>query len=74
MSNQEKSKAHQTRKVIEQYENPNKDLEILQNYKKYITSLERLSNYTKVVSFASDDCEVPSNGEITEIGQIVMGD
>ena len=71
MSNGEKSKAHQTRKVLEQYENPNRDLEILQNYKKYITSSERLSNYTKVLSFDSDDCEVPSNGEITEIGQIL---
>ena len=74
MSNQEKDKAHQTRKVIEQYQNPNKDLEILENYKKYIISSGRLSNFTKVLSFAADDSPMPSNGEMTELGRIVMGE
>ena len=74
MSNQEKDRAHQTRKVIEQYENPNKDLEILENYKKYIVSSERLSDFTKVLSFAADDSPMPSNGEMTELGRIVMGE
>ena len=74
MSNQEKEKAHQTRKVIDQYQNPNKDLEILENYKKYIISKERLSDFTKVLSFAADDSPMPSNGEMTELGRIVMGE
>ena len=73
-SNQEKDKAHQSRKVIEQYENPNKDLEILESYKKYITSSERLSNFTRVLGFAAEDSQLPSNGEMTELGQIVMGE
>ena len=72
-SNQEKDKAHQSRKVIEQYEHPNKDLEILESYKNYITSSERLNNFTKVLGFAADDSPLPSNGEMTELGQIVMG-
>ena len=73
-SNQEKDKAHQSRKVIEQYENPNKDLQILESYKNYITSSERLNNFTKVLGFAADDSPLPSNGEMTELGQIVMGE
>ena len=74
ISNQEKDKAHQSRKVIEQYENPNKDLDILESYKKYITSSERLSNFIRVLGFASEDSPLPSNGEMTELGQIVMGE
>ena len=66
--------AHQSRKVIEQYSNPNKDLEILESYKNYITSSERLTKFTKVLGFAADDSPVPSDGEMTELGQIVMGE
>ena len=74
ISNQEKDKAHQSKKVREQYEAPNKDLEILENYQKYINSSERLSKFTKVLSFAADGSPLPSDGEMTELGQIVMGE
>ena len=74
ISNQEKDKAHQTKKVLEQYENPNKDLQILENYNNYKSSSERLSKFTRVLRFAADDSPLPSNGEMTELGQIVMGE
>ena len=44
------------------------------NYQKYIISSERLSKFTRVLSFAADDSPLPSDGEMTELGQIVMGE
>ena len=73
-SNEEKDKAHQTKKVMENYENPNKDLEILESYHIYIKGPERLSNFLKILDFSSDENLMPTNGEMTEFGEILMGE
>ena len=74
LSNEEKEKAHQTKKIIENYENPLKDKEILENYKKYLKSTDRLSNFTRVLEFSSEETPLPSEGEFTGHGNFTMGE
>ena len=73
-SNDEKAQAHENRKVMETYENPNKEAEILENYHSYIKSEGRLDNINKVLGFAQELAPIPTPGEMTEIGNIIMGE
>ena len=73
-SNEERAKAVHSNKTRDEYENPNKELEILEKYHKYIKSSERLSSLTKVLSYSSEDSPLPSGGDMVELGRIVMGE
>ena len=72
--NEGKEQAMQNKKTIEEYENPNKELIILEKYQEYISSSERLSNLTKVLNYSSNESPKPSNGQMSELGRIIMGE
>ena len=73
-SNDERAQAHENKKMIETYESPHKDIEILEKYKRYIESPSRINNITKVLNFATDDSPLPKPAEMTELGKITMGE
>ena len=73
-SNDEKAKAHEDKKKLETYQNPHKDIEILEKYNAYIESSTRLEHITKVVNFAEDDSPLPTSPEFGELGNITMGE
>ena len=43
-------------------------------YKKYLESTDRLSNVAKILKFSNINERIPSDGEMTELGRIVMGE
>lgn len=73
-SNDEKAQAHENRKVLETYEYPNKEAAILEKYHSYLKSEGRLKNINKVLGFAQEGAPLPTPGEMTEIGNIAMGE
>ena len=72
--NQDKERAQQNNKIRQEYEHPNKEAEILENYQKYIKSQERMSYINKILKFSRETAPKPSDGEITELAKIVMGE
>ena len=72
--NDGKKKTLINNKIISQYENPQKDLEILERYTKYTKSKERLNDIEKVMYYSETDAPPPSEGEFTKCGNITMGE
>jgi hypothetical protein len=72
--NEAKQKAQHDNKIRDEYENPNKDIQILERYQDYVKSSERLEDIEKVINFSSDEELMPSDGEMTELGRIIMGE
>ena len=72
--NDEKDKAQNENRVRHSYQHPNKEVEVLQRYKTYINSPERLSNINKILIHSDNEEKRPSDGEMTELGKIAMGE
>ena len=72
--NDGKKKALHNNKIIDEYKNPNREIEILEKYQKYIQSEERFSSLSKIINFSSETAQKPSDGEMTELGKIIMGE
>ena len=72
--NDGKKKALHNNKTIDAYQNPNKDIEILEKYHKYIQSEERFCSLSKIINFSSEMAQKPSDGEMTELGKTIMGE
>ena len=72
--NKDKERAIQVNKAIKEYENPNFEAEILERYQLYIKSPERLSQITKLLEHSAEGAPKVSDGEMTELGQIMMGE
>ena len=73
-SNNEKDQAHHSNKVRESYEKPNNDIEILERYQEYLKSLGRQTDIEKVLKFSHKESPLPTDGEWTRLGHIVMGE
>ena len=73
-ANEDKKQTVQINKVIKEIENPNYEIELLERYKTVIQSPERMSQIKKVLFYSKDCVAKPDEKDITEIGQIVMGE
>ena len=71
-SKDEEKETYEKNKLLKNYQNPNRDLEILEEYKQYIKSSERSQKIQKLLSFASPDAEPPTASVMTELGITVM--
>ena len=71
-SKDEEMESYEKKKLLKNYQNPNKDMEILEEYKKYIKSSERSQKIQKLLSYASPDAEPPTAAVMTELGITVM--
>ena len=71
-SKDEERESHDKKKLLRNYQNPNKDMEILEEYKKYIKSSDRSLKIHKLLSYASPDAEPPTAAIMTELGTTVM--
>ena len=72
--NDGKQKTLHDNKVMEDYKNPNKDIEILEKYQNYIKSPERIADINKILKFSSEAESIPTDGEMTEMGRVIMGE
>ena len=59
-------------KLLNDYENPNKDAAVLEKYKEYITSDERIAKITKILEYSHPDAVKPNPSLMTEFGIDVM--
>ena len=72
ISKDEEKESHEKKKLLKNYQNPNKDMEILEEYKKYIKSDERNLKIGKLLSYANPGAEPPPAVVMTELGISVM--
>ena len=68
----EENEAYEKNKLIKDYQNPNKNVEVLERYKKYVKSEERISKIRKLFSYAYPDAKPPTAAGMTELGITVM--
>ena len=71
-NNDEEKEAYENNKLVNDYNSPNKDVEVLEKYKEYITSEERIMKISKLLSYAFPDAESPPPALMTEFGTTVM--
>jgi hypothetical protein len=74
MAKKGKEKVQNLNKAIRSHESPNRDSEVLEKYQAYICSEERAANLRKILHYAEDGAPLPSDGVMTELGQILMGE
>ena len=60
--------------MLKNYENPNRESEILTKYQEYLRSPERMSQIRKILNFSTEGAKIPSDKEMTELGKIAMGE
>ena len=70
--NIEEKQAYEKNRLLKDYENPNKDIEVLEKYRAYVKSEDRLSKINKLLSYVSPDDPTPSPSVVTELGTFVM--
>ena len=71
-NNDEEKESYEKNKLMNDYDSPNKDGEVLEKYKKYIISEERILKISKLLSYAFPDSEAPPPALMTEFGTTVM--
>ena len=71
-NNDEEREGFEKNKTIDDYECPNKDVDVLEKYKEYVKSEERISKITNLLSFAFPDAKSPPPSIMTEFGITVM--
>ena len=70
--NDEEKEVYEANKLINDYESPNKDAEVLEKYKTYVKSEDRIFKISKLLTYAHPEAEIPPPGLMTEFGVIVM--
>ena len=71
-SKDEENESYETNKLLKDYQNPNKDIEVLEKYKEYIKSDERAQKINQLLSFAYPEHDKPSEALMTQFGVTVM--
>ena len=71
-SKDEENESYENNKLLKDYQNPNKDIEVLEKYKEYIKSDERIMKIDMLLSFAHPDHEKPSEAQMTQFVVTVM--
>ena len=71
-NNDEEKEGFEKNKLINDYECPNKDVDVLEKYKEYVKSEERILKISKLLSFAHSDAQAPPPSQMTEFGINVM--
>ena len=70
--NIEEKQAYEKNRMLKDYQNPHKDIEVLEKYRDYVKSEDRLSKINRLLSFVSPDDPTPSQSVMTELGTFVM--
>ena len=71
-NNDEEKEGFEKSKLLNDYENPNKDVEVLDKYKEYVKSEERILKISKLLEYSHPDAEAPPPSLMTEFGINVM--
>ena len=71
-NNDEEKESYENNKLMNNYDSPNKDVDVLEKYKEYIKGEERILKISKLLSYAIPEADAPTNALMTEFGTIVM--
>ena len=71
-NNDEERDGYEKNKKINDYECPNKDVDVLENYTEYVKSEDRISRMSNLLSFSFPDGRVPPPSAMSEFGTNVM--
>ena len=70
--NIEEKQTYEKNKMLRDYQNPHKDIEVLEKYREYVKSEDRLSKINSLLSYVSPDDPTPSSSVMSELGTFVM--